>query len=318
MTELELRTLFITTAQSWLGCKESDGSFKPIIDLYNAQSPLPVGYKMKYTDHWCACFVTAVGIKAGLTKIILPECGCSRMIDLYKKAGRWQENDAYVPTIGDIIMYDWQDNGAGDNMGHPDHVGIVTGVTSNSVTVIEGNKSESVSYRTLPLNGKYIRGYCLPNFASMATAPSATVSSGNSFKPEIGDHVTFIGSIHYSSANASVGKKCKPGTAKITGKLMTAKHPYHLIAETGSGSTVYGWVDLNDIKPNSSVIGVGSKVKIMPGAKYGGLALTRGKTVPSRYTGKAYTVKKVATHFGAKEALLTELNSWVAIAYLID
>ena len=40
--------------KSWLGYSESNGKFKKTINLYNTQNPLPVGYKMKYTDEWCA------------------------------------------------------------------------------------------------------------------------------------------------------------------------------------------------------------------------------------------------------------------------
>lgn len=169
MTEQQLRAQFVETAKTYLGCKESDGSHKKIIDLYNSQKPLPVGYKVSYTDYWCATFVSAVAVKLGLTDIILPECSCSRMIALYQKAGRWTENDAYVPNPGDLIMYDWQDSGVGDNMGAPDHVGIVVGVAGSTITVIEGNKSDAVGYRELKVNGLYIRGYCLPDFASKAT-----------------------------------------------------------------------------------------------------------------------------------------------------
>jgi len=169
MTEHQLRALVVETAKEYLGCKESDGSHKKIIDLYNSQKPLPVGYKVTYTDAWCATFVSAMAVKLGLTDIILPECSCSRMVALYQKAGRWTENDAYVPNPGDIIMYDWQDTGVGDCTGAPDHVGIVCSVSGNTITVIEGNKSDSVAYRTIQVNGRYIRGYCLPDFASKAT-----------------------------------------------------------------------------------------------------------------------------------------------------
>lgn len=169
MTESELRAKVVACAQGFLGCKESDGSHRQIIDIYNSQKPLPVGYKVTYTDAWCATFVSAVGVKMGLTDIILPECGCARMVALYQKAGRWTENDAYVPNPGDIIMYDWQDSGTGDNAGAPDHVGLVVSVSGSTITVIEGNKNDSVSYRSIQINGRYIRGYCLPNYASKAT-----------------------------------------------------------------------------------------------------------------------------------------------------
>ena len=82
MTEHQLRALVVETAKEYLGCKESDGSHKKIIDLYNSQKPLPVGYKVTYTDAWCATFVSAMAVKLGLTDIILPECSCSRMIAL--------------------------------------------------------------------------------------------------------------------------------------------------------------------------------------------------------------------------------------------
>ncbi|MGN1122275.1 MAG: peptidoglycan-binding protein, partial [Eubacteriales bacterium] len=86
-----MRQEFVNTAISFLGCKESDGSHKAIIDLYNQIKPLPVGYKLQYTDAWCAGFVSAVAQKCGITDIVFPECGCDRMIALYKKAGRWEE-----------------------------------------------------------------------------------------------------------------------------------------------------------------------------------------------------------------------------------
>lgn len=170
MTETQLRNKAVQTAQAWLGCKESNGTHKQIIDLYNSAKPLPRGHKVQYNDAWCATFVSAVGIAAGLSAIILRECGCGAMIDLYKAAGRWQENDAYVPSVGDVIFYDWQDTGKGDNTGYPDHVGLVCSVSGSTIKVIEGNKNNAVEYRNMVVNGRYIRGYGLPDYASMATA----------------------------------------------------------------------------------------------------------------------------------------------------
>ena len=69
MTELELRNHVVATAEKWLGCKESDGTHKPIIDLYNSHKPLARGYAVTYTDAWCATYVSAVAIACGLTDI---------------------------------------------------------------------------------------------------------------------------------------------------------------------------------------------------------------------------------------------------------
>ena len=159
----------VTQAKAWLGKKESDGSFKVIIDTYNSQKPLPVGYKVKYTDEWCATFVSAVAVKLGYTDIIPTECSCDRMIALFKKMGCWIENEDRTPSAGDIIFYDWQDNGIGDNKGSSDHVGIVEKVSGGQIHVIEGNKGQAVARRYLKINGKFIRGYGVPKYDKEAT-----------------------------------------------------------------------------------------------------------------------------------------------------
>lgn len=154
----------IEQAKKWIGKKEIDGSFKEIIDTYNSYSPLPRGYRVKYSDSWCAVFVSAVAIKCNATSIIFPECSCEQMITLFKKKGWFEENETIIPSIGDIIFYDWQDNGLGDNKGRSDHVGIVEKCENGVITVIEGNKNNAVERRTIKVNGKYIRGYGLPEY----------------------------------------------------------------------------------------------------------------------------------------------------------
>ena len=151
-------------AKAWLGYSEANGKFKEIIDTYNAHTPRARGYRVQYSDEWCATFVSACAIKAGATKIIPTECSCNYMIAAFKNIGCWIENDAYRPSAGDIIFYDWQDNGVGDNKGGSDHVGIVESVSGDMITVIEGNKNETVARRNIKVNGKYIRGYGVPKY----------------------------------------------------------------------------------------------------------------------------------------------------------
>ena len=126
----------IAQARAWIGCRESDGSHRKIIDIYNSHRPLARGYAVRYTDAWCAAFVSACAIRTGMTDIIPTECGCGEMVKLFRRLGEWDENDARIPNPGDIIFYDWQDNGAGDNIGNPDHVGIVENVSGGMITVI--------------------------------------------------------------------------------------------------------------------------------------------------------------------------------------
>ena len=154
----------VEQALAWLGKKEADGSHKEIIDVYNSQRPLPRGYKVKYTDAWCATFVSAVAVKLGYTDIIPTECSCPKMIQLLKNIGAWVENDAYVPKSGDLLFYDFDDNGVGDNTGGTDHIGIIEKVEGDTITVIEGNYSNSVKRRYIKVNGRYIRGYGVPKY----------------------------------------------------------------------------------------------------------------------------------------------------------
>lgn len=242
MTEKEIRAKVVSTAQGFLGCKESNGSHRKIIDIYNGHKPLARGYAVKYTDAWCATFTSAVFIQAGLTDIAPTECSCGQMIALYQKLGRWEENDAYVPAPGDVVMYDWQDTGVGENTGAPDHVGIVVEVAGSSIKVIEGNKSNAVGYRSMAVNGRYIRGFCLPDYASKATSSSApSTPAQGGFK--VGDLVQFMGGAHYTNAGAATPAGTpKAGPAKVTATSAGAKHPYHLV-HTDKTSSVYGWVD---------------------------------------------------------------------------
>lgn len=169
MTQEELRQSVVRAAQSWLGRKESDGSHKEIIDLYNSHKPLARGYRVKYTDAWCSTFASAAAIRAGLTDIIPTECGCEEHIKRFQAMNAWVEDDAYIPSPGDYIFYDWEDNGVGDCVGRANHVGIVVACDGRTVTVIEGNKNNAVGTRTLAVNGRYIRGYGTPNYGSLAT-----------------------------------------------------------------------------------------------------------------------------------------------------
>lgn len=175
MTEKELRNLVVSTVKGWLGLNEADGSHMTIVDIYNCQDNLPRSYKLKRTDSWCAATVSAAAIICKLTDIMHTECSCGQMVKLYQKIGRWEESDSYVPKPADIIMYDWGDSGKGDNTGWPDHVGIVTACDGKTITVIEGNLNDRVGYRKLSVGAKYIRGYCLPDYASKATEATVTV-----------------------------------------------------------------------------------------------------------------------------------------------
>ena len=165
------RSVIVAQAKAWIGRREQDGSHKEIIDIYNAHRPLARGYKVQYTDSWCATFVSAVAIRCGYTAIIPTECGCPEMIEKFKLLGEWVEDDNYNPKPGDVIFFDWEDTGIGDDVGTADHVGFVESVSHGIITTIEGNKADSVSRRKIAVGARYIRGYGVPRYTEKIKHP---------------------------------------------------------------------------------------------------------------------------------------------------
>lgn len=161
----------LDAARAYIGCKESDGSYKKIIDLYNSHKPLARGYAVQYKDAWCDTFVSAVAIKAGAVGIIGTECGCEEHIRIFKNKGIWIEDGRITPQLGDIIMYNWDDN-TQPNDGYSDHIGFVERVSGGIITIIEGNYKNAVGRRTISVGHGNIRGYARPKYASESPAQS--------------------------------------------------------------------------------------------------------------------------------------------------
>lgn len=136
-------------AKTYIGATQGDKRHKEIIDYYNTFiKPLPRGYRMKYSDNWCSCFVSVIQAKTGV-KNPLYECSCRIMLNNAKKAKQTISD----PKINDLIFYDWKDNGS------IDHVGIITDIKGDSLYVIEGNYSKSVKIRTISKKDKQIENY---------------------------------------------------------------------------------------------------------------------------------------------------------------
>lgn len=173
------RQAVVDLAKSLEGRNQYDGSHKYIVDIYNSyKGRLPRGVKMEYNWPWCACTWSALPIKLGYTDIMPIEISCPELINRAKKMGCWVEDDAYIPKPGDAVLYDWQDNGIGDNTGVADHVGTVIEVYPESgyFVVMEGNYNKSVKRRTVSINGRYIRGFITPKYNDNKIVEPAKVS----------------------------------------------------------------------------------------------------------------------------------------------
>ena len=257
MTELEARMKVVNILRGWVGGYEGGLIHQEILNTYNNHKPLAQGYVVKSWDAWCTTTVSAAFIKAGMTSIAPTECSCPRMITLYKNIGRWIENDAYVPQPGDIIMYDWQDNGVGDNVGTADHVGVVESCSGSTIVIIEGNMNNNVGRRNLQVNARYIRGYCCPDFASFVKS-----------KPAVQ-----IDSTDYSALiNQAVAAGDYKAAAKYEQKRNEKIDTMIAAGMTGYQKTYKYTSYLN----NSATFSIGDEVKLSSGAKY-----TNGKSIPN-------------------------------------
>lgn len=184
---------------------------KKVLEVYNSIKPLPRGYKLQAKDPWCAGTVSAVFAMNGYTEIA--ECSCVMMISKAKKLGIWVENDAFVPQIGDIIMYDWQDNGVGDNAGTADHVGIVIAVKGCDITVREGNKNKTIGNRIMKVNGKYIRGFITPPYTkekAKTVNPSPKTEKSEESAPAQSEYT--IGAVYTVSVKTALNVRKGAGT----------------------------------------------------------------------------------------------------------
>jgi len=211
---------------SWEGYSEANGKHKLIVDIYNYYLPTAVktgtlNYKVTYHDAWCNTASSAAFIQAGCPELIPIECGCPRSIALAKKMGIWQEADDYVPNLADLVLYDWQDTGSGDNQGTPDHIGIVISVdkAAGTFVVMEGNTGNGVvGRRNMKINGKYIRGFITPRFSTSTNAKTvekkAAVTISASAKSSGGYEISGTGTPSKKVVKTGLLKKNQKVTAR--------------------------------------------------------------------------------------------------------
>lgn len=131
-------------------------------------------------------------------------------------------------------------------------------------------------------------------------------SGGNLTTVRAGDIVKIKGSRYATGQKIPMWVKLKKHTVKsVNGEKALLKE-------------INSWVYTADLEvTKSGEIKAGSVVTIRKGAVYGGLSSTRGKAVPKEQLApKKHTVSKIETHNGVKEALLSDIMSWVAIKYL--
>lgn len=103
---------------------------------------------------WCACFVSWCGDQCGYIESgVMPKFSyCDAGIAWFKSRDQWQSR-GYCPSPGDIIFFDWNNNGVAD------HVGIVESCDGSYVYTIEGNANDAVKRLCYSVNYSGIKGY---------------------------------------------------------------------------------------------------------------------------------------------------------------
>lgn len=110
---------------------------------------------------WCACFVYYVMQESGYGGSYPSSSNyayCQTMAEAFESEGRFVSGDFTNVVPGDVIYFDWQQDG------HTDHTGIVIGRDETKVYTIEGNSSDQCNIRSYNLGSNVIYGYGLMNY----------------------------------------------------------------------------------------------------------------------------------------------------------
>ncbi len=208
-------TTLTNKAISYLGVKEPTGDDQ-FIKYYN--NITRAGFNMNVA--WCAIFVTVVARRVGVSTSIVPTfANCDTGVRWYKSKGRYEKSKAYggtyQPKKGDVIFYSSKYTQADST-----HVGYIVSVTDSTMKAIEGNKANSVAYRTLSLSNRYITGYgrVADFLKDGGGSSSATVSTATASEPVARKmKVTNVGEFQ-AWLNKNFGKeirKCKACGSKL-------------------------------------------------------------------------------------------------------
>ena len=186
------------------------------------------------------------------------------------------------------------------------------------VTAIAKGKAHPYHLIAVSGGGSTVYGWTdAADIKTSSSTPSTGGTTGSAAGIKVGDVVEFTGSKHYVSATATSASSCKPGKAKVTAIAKGKAHPYHLIAVSGGGSTVYGWTDAADIKTSSSSTATSYLVKVTtdvlnirkgPGTNYGTNGAIRDKGT--------YTIVAESDGPGAsKWGKLKSGAGWISLDY---
>lgn len=157
----------ITVASSQLGYAESTRNYIVLEDgSQKGYSRYGAWYGDPYGD-WCAMFVSFCLHYAQVEDFPL-DANCVHWIQELKKLECYAPAEEYTPRPGDLIFFDW------DEDGQSDHVGLVEELKDDTLITIEGNASNRVARVKYEKDAPEILGYgILPENGEPVTLTAA-------------------------------------------------------------------------------------------------------------------------------------------------
>lgn len=143
------RTLYLETAEAWLGAKLGDRAYSEMLTFFNMN---PYGIKADNED--CCEFTVACAIKTfGKNQKFIPVSNYSN-----GQAKMWGKLAAF-PSVGSLAYFDYKDgNGIS-------HVEIVTDITETEIKTINGNaENHKVERMSRKFDYKYFAGFGVPEW----------------------------------------------------------------------------------------------------------------------------------------------------------
>jgi hypothetical protein len=116
-------------------------------------------YGYPYRVEWCVVFVSWCADQCGyLDEGVLPKTeGVLPLVDWFRERDQWQYRD-YEPNPGDLIFYDWENDGIAD------HVGIVERVENGLIYSVEGNVDDCCIENSHYTGTSSIYGFGMPQY----------------------------------------------------------------------------------------------------------------------------------------------------------
>ncbi len=159
----------IAVAETQFGYAESELNFDAVLnrerDEYVLKGWTRYGawYGIPYGD-WCAMFVSFCLHYAGISDKEYPyDCGTTTWVRNLEDRGLFSPASKYSPMPGDLVFFDWEQDGL------TDHVGLVYGVDENDnyLLTIEGNHTRTVQTFEYALTDPQIMGYGILKYVEM-------------------------------------------------------------------------------------------------------------------------------------------------------